>query len=105
MKIDRLIEKTTEKDGVKKWKVIVGIVVGLVIVFCLSYCYVYWYVDLDEYLSETKDIVSLYEFYDAKVGEDETAVFFIGNSIVGHPVYPPEINRILNEKGYETARC
>ena len=101
MKIDRLIEKTTEKDGVKKWKVIVGIVVGLVIVFCLSYCYVYWYVDLDEYLSETKDIVSLYEFYDAKVGEDETAVFFIGNSIVGHPVYPPEINRILNEKGYD----
>ena len=31
MKIDRLIEKTTEKDEAKKWKVVVGIVVGLVL--------------------------------------------------------------------------
>ena len=101
MKIDRLIEETTEKDGVKKWKVIVGIVVGLGIVFAGLYGYIFVYSDVDTYLQDRKLITNLYDFYDLKVGNDETAVYFIGSSIIGRSIYPPEINNILSEKGYD----
>ena len=100
MKIDRLIENTTEKDGVKKWKVVVGIVVALGLVFAGFYWYVFVYADVDLYLQENKEIINLYDFYDEKYGEDTRAVYFIGSSIVAESIYPTRINNILSQDGY-----
>ena len=100
MKIDRLIEKTTEKDGVKKWAVVLVIILGVV----LAYFGLGLYLDIvgvNTYISETKQVVAVYDFYDLKVGEDETAVYFIGSSIVGCGIDSDEINRILKEEGYD----
>ena len=99
MKIDRLIEKTTENDEAKKWKVVVGIVVGLVLAgglfaFGLMVC------DVDNYLSK-KDIVMLYDFYEWHESVNETAVYFIGNSVVGSAIYPPDINKIIHDNGHD----
>jgi len=102
MKIDRLIEKTTEKDGVKKWKVVVGIVVGLVLAGGLFVGGLYLLNPvLEDYFDDNKEIANLYDFYDLKVGYNTTAVYFVGASHVAESVYPAEINRILRERGYE----
>lgn len=98
MKIDRLIEKTTEKDGVKKWKVIVGIVVGLVLAGGM-FGVLFWFADVDEYLVSSKDILSLYHFYDAHQPEGDE-VYFVGSSIVGAGIYAPKIDDYLNDLGY-----
>lgn len=100
MKIDKLIEKTTEKSEKKKWKVVVGIVVGLILALSIISVYLFVYVDVDTYLSETKGMVALYDFYDLKVGEDESAVFFVGSSVMGLSVYPPYIDEELSRRGY-----
>lgn len=103
MKIDRLIEKTTEKDEAKKWKVVVGIVVGLILAGCLFF--VFWTSFMtpiiDDYVANTKQTVAVYDFYDLKVGEEETAVYFIGSSWVGCGIDSDGINRILEDKGYD----
>lgn len=99
MKIDRLIEKTTEKDGVKKWKVVVGIVVGLVLAICIIFSI--WVIcDVDAYIHDNNQIVALYDFYDSHDYTNETSVYFVGNSQLGYAVYTPEINRMLSESGY-----
>ena len=98
MKIDKLIEKTTEKDGVKKWKVVVGIIVGLALVSGMVVG-INTYADVDGYL-KTKGIVQLYDFYDMKVGEEETAVYILGDSFVGYSIYSPLLNQQLTERGY-----
>ena len=100
MKIDRLIEKTTEKDGVKKWAVVVAIIIGVVLAYFGLGLYLD-YVGVNTYISETKQVVAVYDFYDLKVGDSETAVYFIGSSIIGCGIDSDEINRILDEKGYE----
>ena len=82
MKIDKLIEKTTEKDGVKKWKVVAGIVVSLILVLSI-YLGVYYIADVETYINETKDSPHLSDFYDAKKGSNENSVYFRGSSIVG----------------------
>lgn len=99
MKIDRLIEKTTEKDGVKKWAVILTIILGVVLAYFGLGLYLD-FVGVDTYISETKQVVAVYDFYDLKVGETETAVYFIGSSIIGWSIDSNEINRILNNEGY-----
>ena len=101
MKIDKLIEKTTEKDGVEKWKVVVGIVVGLgigLLIFCSLWGF---FINpmVDDYLQNKKDIVAVYDFLDLKVGSDQTVVYFIGSSIVGCGIDSYEINRILRDNG------
>ena len=55
----------------------------------------YYVADVDGYLQDNKQIINLYDFYDQKVGENETAVFFLGSSMIGYSIYPPEINRIV----------
>ena len=101
MKIDRLIEKTAEKDGVKKWKVVVGIVVGLVLAcgLFLGFWTLVFSPIIDEYVTNTKQTVVVYDFYDLKVGESETAVYFIGSSLIGFAIDSDEITRILREGG------
>ena len=94
MKIDRLIEKTTENDEAKKWKVVVGIVVGLVLAGGL-FGVLFWFADVDGYLQQNKEIINLYDFYEEKHGENTTAIYFIGSSIVAESIYPPLINEIL----------
>ena len=110
MKIDRLIEKTTEKDGVKKWKVVVGIVVGLGIVFA------FWSFTIpplvEEYLLSTNGRVATnvveYDFYNQKISESdgtELNVYFFGSSIIQNSIAPSEINNILSECGYDNIRA
>ena len=64
MKIDRLIEKTTEKDEAKKWKVVVGIVVGLVLA-CGMFVggYIVTEPIVDEYLLGYSEGFILFNFY------------------------------------------
>lgn len=100
MKIDRLIERTTGNDRVKKWAVVIAIIVGVV----LAYFGLGFYLDIvgvNTYISETKQVVAVYDFYDLKVGEEETAVYFIGSSIIGCGIDSDEINHILKEEGYD----
>ena len=105
MKIDRLIEKTTEKDGVKKWKVIVGIVVGLVLACSVLFGLILL-ADVDGYLYHEKEVLHLYEFYDDKVGKDDCAVFFLGSSMIGDSIYTKGINENLDAAGYDiTTYC
>lgn len=99
MKIDRLIEKTTEKDEAKKWKVVVGIVVGLVLAGGM-FGLLFWFADVDEYLQQNKEIINLYDFYDEKYGDGTTAVYVIGSSVVAESIYPPSISDILTQNGY-----
>ncbi|MBQ4598152.1 MAG: hypothetical protein IJB12_07125 [Methanocorpusculum sp.] len=95
---DDIIDKTKRKDSeAKKWKVIVGIVVGLVFGGALFACGL-MICDVDNYLSK-KDIVMLYDFYDWHESVNETAVYFIGNSVIGSAIYPPDINNILLDDG------
>ena len=103
MKIDRLIEETTEKDGVKKWKVVAGIVIGLVLalfLFVVSWN-IYILPLVDTYISETNQISALHNFYSTDTADNQNvSVYFVGSSIVMCGVHPGEINRILKEKGY-----
>ena len=105
MKIDKLIEKTTEKDGVKKWKVVVGIIVGLVL-SCSVLFGLILLADVDGYLYHEKEVLHLYEFYDDKVGKDDCAVFFLGSSMIGDSIYTKGINENLDAAGYDiTTYC
>ena len=100
MKIDHLIEKTTEKDGVKKWAVVLVIILGVVLAYFGLGLYLD-FVGVNTYISETKQVVAVYDFYDLKIGETETAVYFIGSSIIGCGIDSDEINRLLREEGYD----
>lgn len=96
-KIEDLLNRTVRENAtIKRWVVVVGIVVGLCITV-VSFSYIWYFADVDGYLHDNKQIINLYDFYDQKVGENETAVFFIGSSIVGRFIYPPEINRLVKK--------
>lgn len=100
MKMDKLIEKTTKKDGEKKWKVVVGIVVGLVFAGGLFIgCYFATEPIIDNSLS-TYPINEIFDFYSEKRGENETAVYFVGSSLVATEVYTPYITSKLEDDGY-----
>ena len=100
---DDIIDKTKRKEPeAKKWKVVVGIVVGLVLAVSMFMC-VWGFVltpIIDDYVSNSKQIVAVYDFYDLKVGEERTAVYFVGSSIIGCGIDSDEINRILRNDGY-----
>ena len=72
---------------------------GLVLVFSV-YFGIYCFADVDTYL-ETKEIVRLYDFYDLKVGENETAVYILGDSFVSYSIYSPLLNQQLSERGFD----
>lgn len=96
---DDILDKTKRKEPeAKKWKVIAGIVIGLVLVlvgwsFFISPI-------IEEYTSETKQIVAAYDVFESNEGNMETTVYFVGSSIIMYGIYAEEINRILSEKGY-----
>lgn len=103
--MDKLIEKTTKKDGEKKWKVVAGIVIGLVLA-CGLFCGCYYIIlapIVDSYIAD-KPISHLYDFYDLNIGNDETAIYFIGNSQIGADVYIPLVQKELDERGYSELR-
>lgn len=96
---DDIIDKTKRKDSeAKKWKVVAGIVVGLVFGGAL-FGLVFLFADVDEYLISSKDILSLYHFYDTHQ-PNGTEVYFVGSSIIGAGIYPPKINEYLENSGY-----
>lgn len=96
-KIEDLLNRTVREDTLnKKWVVGSWIVIVLCITIC-SLCGVMYFADVDGYLKDNKPIIGLYDFYDQKVGENETAVFFFGSSLVGNYVYPIEINSIVKQ--------
>ena len=96
---DDIIDKTKRKEPeAKKWKVVAGIVMGLIVggaLFGLVFCFA----DVDEYLISSKDILSLYHFYDTHQ-PNGTEVYFVGSSIIGSGIYPPKINEYLEKSGY-----
>ena len=101
---DDILDKTKRKEPeAKKWKVVVGIVVGLVLAVSMFMC-VWGFVltpIIDDYVSNTKQVVAVYDFYDLKVGEEVTAVYFIGSSIIGCGIDSDAINHILKSEGYD----
>lgn len=89
-----------EGEEPKKGKTYVIIGVGVLIAVGLLFGVV-WFADVDGYLQKNKEIINLYNFYDSIVGFDTDAVYFIGSSMVAESVYPPLVNELIHEKGYE----
>ncbi len=106
-KIEDLLNRTVrDETNVTKgslslsFKIYIVIICSVIIsvICCFSLLPVLYYVaDVNGYLQDNKQIINLYDFYDQKLGENESAVFFIGSSIVGYSIYTPEINRILKD--------
>lgn len=95
LKIGDLLNRTIREDSeVKKSYVAIVVICSAILILGL-FLGLYYIADVDTYLKDNKEIINLYDFYDQKVGENETAIFFIGSSIVGTNIYPPEINRII----------
>ena len=94
-KIEDMLNRTVREDrGIKRWVVVVGIAIALSTTMG-SLLGILFLADVDGYLHDNKEIINLYDFYDQRVGVNETAVFFIGSSIVGNSIYPTEVNNIV----------
>ena len=94
--------KRTKEDGVSRTTVVLCVLAGVLIaggLFVAGMCAAEPIID--EYLNETKEIIHLYDFYDLNIGEDQTAVYFIGSSIIGCSIYPSYINQNLSIQGYK----
>lgn len=100
MKVDKLIEKTTESGESKKWKVIVGIAVGIGF-SVLLFTGLMFVSGIDDYLQDNKQIVKLYDFYDLNNHGNGTSVYVIGSSQTGNGIYAPKINQILNDSNLD----
>ena len=103
MKIDRLIEKTTEKDEAKKWKVVVGIVVGISICFLMYFGLLLISEPIiDDYLSNVsphpKATLYAYSIYDNTSANYSNSVFFMGSSIVGNAFKTDKISSYIYTK-------
>lgn len=97
-KIEDLLNKTVRIDNeIKRGVVVSGIAIGLCLTIGCFFCILYL-ADVGGYLQDNKQIIHLYDFYDQKVGENETAIFFFGSSVVGYDIYPPAINSIIKKK-------
>lgn len=98
-KLNKRLDTTVRKtDHVAKQIVIAGIIVGVLLgggVFVASVTFAEPVID--EYLVSSKDILSLYNFYDNHNSTSQNEIYFIGSSIVGHGIYPPYINELLND--------
>lgn len=101
-KAEKLQNHLKSADEPKKWKAYVVVAVGVLVGVGLFFGgMAVLNPIIDKYLDENKEITALYNFYDTKAGETTDAVYFVGGSYVAESVYPPEINRILAEKGFE----
>ena len=109
-KIEDLLNRTVrEEKNVTKGspslsiKVYIVIICSVIISICIFFG-LYCVADVDTYLKDNKEIINLYDFYDQKVGENETAVYIIGSSVVAESIIPPEINSLLAQKGYDNIK-
>lgn len=104
LKIGDLLNRTVREDSqVKKSSVAIVTIFSAILILGL-FLGLYYIADVDTYLKDNKEIINLYDFYDQKVGENETAVYIIGSSVVAESIIPPEINKILTQKGYENIK-
>ena len=107
-KIEDLLNKTVkeETDATKgDHSLTISISIICSVMICIGFFLgLYYSADVDTYLKDTKEIIHLYDFYDRKVGENETAVYIIGSSVVAESIIPPEINRLLAQKGYDNVK-
>ena len=100
-KAEKLQNHLKSADEPKKWKAYVVVAVGVLVGVGLMFGGLFLLSPIvDTYLHDTKQIVVNYDFLDLKKGDDATVVYFVGSSIVGCGIDSDEINRILNEKGY-----
>lgn len=97
--INRIVRRDSDTNKSKVYAVIVICVLISLFVGIISLLGIYDFADVDGYLQDTKDIIHLYDFYDSNNVENETAVFFIGSSIIGFSVDPILINEILKNYG------
>ena len=104
-KIEKLLDKTKRNGEIKKWKMYVFVVIGILIIVggCFGLYYLFLEPVVKTYISD-KPISHLYDFYDLKVGENQTAVYFLGNSQIGADVYIPLIQKELDNRGYSDIR-
>ena len=81
--------------------IVVGVLLGVAAAFGL-FCGLMCVAEplIDDYLHETKQIYRLYDFYDRKVGLNETAVYFVGSSVIGDAVHCQEVDEYLSAAGY-----
>ena len=107
-KIEDLLNKTVkeETDATKgDHSLTISISIICSVMICIGFFLgLYYFADVDTYLMDNKEIIHLYDFYDKKVGENETAVYIIGSSVVAESIIPPEINRLLVQKGYDNIK-
>lgn len=101
-KIEELLNRTVRDEtnvtkGSLSLSVYIVIICSVIISFGL-FLGLYYIADVDGYLQDNKGIINIYDFYDQKVGKNESAVFFIGSSIVRDSIYPYEINSIVKKK-------
>ena len=100
---DDILDKTKRKEPeAKKWKVVVGIILGLV----LSLSILYGLYAVTEPIVKSGDtslstIDNLYAFYDLNIGNEETAVYFLGSSLTSFEIYSPLIDEELQKRGYD----
>ncbi len=109
-KIEDLLNRTVrDETNVTKGSlslshsVYIVIICSVIISFGL-FLGLYYIADVDTYLKDNKEIINLYDFYDQKVGENETAVYILGSSVVAESIIPPEINKLLLQKGYSNIK-
>lgn len=103
-KIEDLLNKTVrEETDVTKGDHSLTISIAIIcsVMICIGlFLGLYYLADVDTYLKDTKEIIHLYDFYDQKVGENEIAVYILGSSVVAQSIIPPEINKLLLQRGY-----
>ena len=107
-KIGDLLNRTVrEETDITKGDHSLTISISIIcsVMICIGFFLgLYYFADVDTYLKDNKEIIHLYDFYDKKVGENETAVYIIGSSVVAESIIPPEINRLLVQKGYDNIK-
>ncbi|MDE2521575.1 MAG: hypothetical protein O0X93_00255 [Methanocorpusculum sp.] len=93
--------KLTKEDGTTRSTVVVCVLTGVLIAGGLFVAGMYAAEPvIDAYLHDTKQIYWLYDFYDQDIGSTQTAVYFIGSSVVGDAVHCREIDQYLQNAGY-----
>ena len=96
-KIEDLLNRTVRKETEITRSIVVTVITIVLSITIGSLLGIFYLADVDKYLQDNKETINLYDFYDRKFVSNETAVFFIGSSIVGHSIYPLEINRIVKK--------
>lgn len=98
---DDILDKTKRKEPeAKKLVVVVGIIVSVFVAYFGFGFYLYGCGVWD--VVDSKPTVHRFDFYDEmkNMNHEGKVVYFIGDSTVGHAMYPREINLILRQQGY-----